>query len=162
MKRVCENLCPKFQVAMSLLAKPWNGLIIASLESGPARFCELLTRLGGCVGDRMLSERLKELQARGIVERRALAGPPVRVEYELTDAGREFRAVADAVATWGAKLETEHGDGPHEESTLQACNGTASGSASSSASATSSDADHEESDDPDAAPKRKKAALAIA
>ena len=59
MKRYCGTLCPKFQVAMDILAKPWNGLIIATLEEGPLRFSELAERLES-IGDRMLSARLKE------------------------------------------------------------------------------------------------------
>jgi DNA-binding HxlR family transcriptional regulator len=105
MKRFCEHLCPNFQAAMDVLAKPWNGVIIASLASGPRRFGELLEQLEA-IGDRMLSARLKELADRGLVERRVLPGPPVRVEYELTDVGQGFRQVADAIGTWGEKLST--------------------------------------------------------
>lgn len=103
MQRVCEHLCPRFQLAMDVLARPWNGLIMASLEDGPVRFGELLGRIEH-VGDRMLSARLKDLQARGLVERRVIPGPPVRVEYELTAAGRGFRAVFEAIARWGQSL----------------------------------------------------------
>lgn len=99
----CEHLCPKFQLAMDVLARPWNGLIIASLEDGPVRFGELLGRIEH-VGDRMLSARLKELQVRGLVERRVLPGPPVGVEYELTPAGRGFKQVFLAIARWGETL----------------------------------------------------------
>jgi DNA-binding HxlR family transcriptional regulator len=103
MQRVCEHLCPRFQLAMDVLARPWNGLIMASLEDGPVRFGELLGRIEH-VGDRMLSARLKDLQARGLVERHVIPGPPVRVEYELTAAGRGFRAVFEAIARWGQNL----------------------------------------------------------
>ena len=103
MKRFCEHLCPNFQAAMDVLAKPWNGFIIASLARGPRRFGELLEDMEG-IGDRMLSARLKELSARGLVERRVLPGPPVRVEYELTDVGRAFPEVARAIGAWGARL----------------------------------------------------------
>ncbi len=107
MKRVCEHLCPRFQLAMDVIARPWNGLIMASLEDGPVRFGELLDRIEH-VGDRMLSARLKDLQLRGLVERRVISGPPVRVEYELTPAGHGFRAVFEAIARWGQTLA----DGP--------------------------------------------------
>jgi DNA-binding HxlR family transcriptional regulator len=107
MQRVCEHLCPRFQLAMDVIARPWNGLIMASLEDGPVRFGELLGRIQH-VGDRMLSARLKDLQARGLVERRVIPGPPVGVEYELTAAGRGFRAVFEAIARWGQSLS----DGP--------------------------------------------------
>ena len=103
MKRHCQELCPHFQLAMDLLAKPWNGLLIAALEAGPARFSDLQERLE-TIGDRMLSERLKDLQREGLVERRVLPGPPVRVEYELTPAGHGFREVYEAIARWGERL----------------------------------------------------------
>lgn len=101
MQRVCEHLCPMFQLAMEVLSRPWNGLIMASLEDGPVRFGELLARIEH-VGDRMLSARLKELASRGLVERRVIPGPPVRVEYELTAAGRGFKPVFQAIARWGS------------------------------------------------------------
>ncbi|MEO5989955.1 MAG: helix-turn-helix domain-containing protein [Candidatus Eisenbacteria bacterium] len=88
---------------MEILAKPWNGLIIAALESGPLRFSDLQVRLMG-IGDRMLSMRLKELATRGLVVRRVLKGPPVGVEYELTDAGMGFGGVMEAVSRWGESL----------------------------------------------------------
>ena len=91
---------------MALLAKPWNGLIIAALETGAVRFSDLQERLE-TIGDRMLSERLKELQAAGLVDRRVLPGPPVRVEYELTAAGHGFRAVYEAIARWGEMLKPQ-------------------------------------------------------
>jgi DNA-binding HxlR family transcriptional regulator len=103
MKRSCEHLCPMFQTAMDVLARPWNGLVIATLEGGPLRFSEIGDRLRA-IGDRMLSLRLKELEGAGLVERRVISGPPLRVEYELTEAGRGFRKVSEAIATWGATL----------------------------------------------------------
>jgi DNA-binding HxlR family transcriptional regulator len=88
---------------MEVLAKPWTGLIIMTLEGGPLRFRELGDRVGS-IGDRMLALRLKELEARHLVERRVMPGPPVRVEYALTVVGRGFREVAEAVQRWGASI----------------------------------------------------------
>ncbi len=104
MKHSCQHLCDRFQAAMAVLAKPWNGLIIATLEEGALRFGEIGERLDA-ISDRMLSSRLKELEALGLVVRRVLPGPPVRVEYELTDAGRGFGEVAQAISRWGELLE---------------------------------------------------------
>jgi DNA-binding HxlR family transcriptional regulator len=88
---------------MDVLAKPWTGLVFVALEQGPLRFSELREAVGA-IGDRMLSVRLRELEQRGLVVRQVLPGPPVRVEYELTSAGRGFREVAEAVRTWGAAI----------------------------------------------------------
>ncbi|WP_437875929.1 winged helix-turn-helix transcriptional regulator [Sorangium sp. So ce513] len=103
MKRSCQHLCEAFQAAMDVLAKPWNGLIIATLDEGALRFGEIGERIDA-ISDRMLSSRLKELEALGLVVRRVLPGPPVRVEYELTDAGRGFSEVAQAISRWGTVL----------------------------------------------------------
>ncbi|MBF5041141.1 helix-turn-helix transcriptional regulator [Aggregicoccus sp. 17bor-14] len=104
MQRHCQHLCERFQLAMELLARPWNGLIVATLEEGPLRFGELAERVEG-IGDRMLSSRLKELEAGGVLVREVEPGPPVRVRYRLTPAGEGFRAVLDSISRWGEQLE---------------------------------------------------------
>jgi DNA-binding HxlR family transcriptional regulator len=88
---------------MEVLAKPWNGLVMATLDSGAMRFSELRTYLSE-MGDRMLSARLKELEARGLVERRVSPGPPIRVDYALTEVGRGFGAVVQALGAWGSRF----------------------------------------------------------
>lgn len=103
MKRACDHLCPYFQAAMDVLAKPWTGLIVATLEAGPLRFSEIGERIPA-MGDRILSSRLKELEAEGVIVRHVDAGPPVRVTYELTEAGKGFGAAAQAIGAWGAAL----------------------------------------------------------
>jgi DNA-binding HxlR family transcriptional regulator len=103
-QRYCPQLCPLFQAAMDVLARPWNGLVMALLEeSGPLRFSELRERLDA-MGDRMLSARLKELEVRGLVERTVTPGPPVKVTYALSELGRGFGDVHRALGRWGEKL----------------------------------------------------------
>jgi len=102
--RYSSQLCPLFQAAIDVLARPWNGLVMALLEdAGPLRFSELRERLDA-MGDRMLSARLKELEARGLVERSVAPGPPVRVTYALTELGRGFGDVHRALGRWGERL----------------------------------------------------------
>jgi DNA-binding HxlR family transcriptional regulator len=96
-------LCATYVAAMDVLAKPWNGLIIAVLEEGPLRFSELSARVP-TIGDRMLADRLRELGQRGVVARGVEPGPPVRVSYALTEVGRGFREVAEAIRKWGQTL----------------------------------------------------------
>lgn len=98
-----QKLCPKFEAAMKLLARPWNGLLISALNEGPHRFGELSEALAP-IGDRILSQRLKELERLQLIERRVLPGPPVRVEYTITESGRGFSAVEDAIRAWGNKV----------------------------------------------------------
>ena len=55
-------------------------------------------------GDKVLSARLKDLEKRGLIVRHVAPGPPVRVTYELSDKGRAFGQVAEAINRWGEKL----------------------------------------------------------
>src|SRR5258706_11514702 len=103
MKHV-DSQCETFQLALEVLAKPWCALILNSLQGGPFRFTEIRERTQG-PGDKILSGRLKELEARGLVLRRVEPGPPVRVTYELTESGRSFGEVAKAIERWGRGLK---------------------------------------------------------
>jgi len=99
-----DSHCETFQLALEILGKPWCGLILNSLQGGPYRFTEIRDRTRG-PGDKILSGRLKELEARGLVSRRVDPGPPVRVSYELTESGRSFGEVAQAIERWGRGLK---------------------------------------------------------
>src|SRR5215467_2896546 len=99
-----DSHCATFQSALDVLGKPWCGLILNSLQGGPFRFTEIRERTRG-PGDKILSARLKELEARGLVVRRVEPGPPVRVSYELTESGRSFNDVAQAIERWGRGLK---------------------------------------------------------
>jgi DNA-binding HxlR family transcriptional regulator len=91
--------CPKYEHAIELLGKRWTGLVLRALMSGHTRFNAICNYVPG-LSDRLLSERLKELEAEGIVQRTVFAETPVRVEYTLTPKGEELRPVVDALQTW--------------------------------------------------------------
>ena len=95
--------CRAFQAAIEVLAHPWSGLILSLLGGGGLRFSELEERAHG-LGAKTLSARLKDLEARGLVERSVEPGPPVRVRYALTPRGRAFEHVAEAIQRWGQEL----------------------------------------------------------
>lgn len=97
--RYSEYLCPRFQHAIGLLSKRWTGLIVKVLLDGPARFNELGEKLQ-VVGDRVLAERLKELETEGIITRHVYASSPVRVEYRLTEKGQDLAPVIASVEDW--------------------------------------------------------------
>jgi DNA-binding HxlR family transcriptional regulator len=78
-------------------------LILGILDSGPLRFHELEERAHG-LGAKTLSARLKDLEARGLLDREVEPGPPVRVRYTLTARGRAFGQVAEAIQRWGGEL----------------------------------------------------------
>jgi DNA-binding HxlR family transcriptional regulator len=106
MSKRIDPYCRAYQNAVELLARPWTGLILSVLQDGPLRFSELEERTRG-VGAKTLSARLKELEARRIVARHVQAGPPVRVQYNLTAKGRAFEKVAAAFERWGRELVAE-------------------------------------------------------
>jgi len=97
--RFIKSMCPRYQAAVEVLGKRWTGLILNVLLEGPKRFCELAERLDP-VSERMLSERLKELEANGILRRHVSAEAPVRVHYELTEKGRALNGVVGAIVQW--------------------------------------------------------------
>lgn len=101
--------CQRFRMAIDLLAKPWTGQILWILQEGPLRFNELASRVEG-IGEKVLSARLKELEALGLLVRRVLPTTPVKVEYELTCKGRGFRCVVDAVTRWGGEIAAPEAD----------------------------------------------------
>jgi DNA-binding HxlR family transcriptional regulator len=95
------SCCPHFHTAVELVGKRWTGAILyVLLESGrPLRFSEIAHSVPD-LSDRLLSERMKELEKRGIVERHVTATSPVRVEYELTERGRELDAALTELKRW--------------------------------------------------------------
>ena len=95
-------LCPTFHQAIELIGKKWTGAIIYLLLKSKCRFAELRDAIPE-ITDRMLSERLQDLEENGIVERTVLPDPPVRVEYELTKKGRALADALDAVGQWAHK-----------------------------------------------------------
>jgi DNA-binding HxlR family transcriptional regulator len=98
-----DSQCGAFQAAIEVLGRPWTGLILTVLQAGPRRFGELAASAPG-LGDKVLSARLKDLEARGLLLRHVEPGPPVRVTYELSRSGRAFGQVAEAIERWGREL----------------------------------------------------------
>ena len=95
-------MCPRFQIAVDILGRRWTGRILRVLSDGARRFGELEKRLE-VVSGRMLSERLKELEADGLVARRVIPSMPVHVEYSLTDKGAALSDVLAAIERWAGK-----------------------------------------------------------
>lgn len=97
--RYSEHICMRYQQALNLLSRRWVGLIVRVLLDGPKRFNELAGALQ-VVADRVLAERLRDLEAEGVVSREVFVGSPVRVEYALTAKGRALAPVLDAIESW--------------------------------------------------------------
>src|SRR5215813_9105936 len=93
------QLCQKFHRASELVGRRWTGAIIYVLLRARCRFATLREAIPD-ITDRMLSERLQELEQEGIVERTVVPETPVRVEYALTRKGRELATVVKAITEW--------------------------------------------------------------
>ncbi|MFC4410498.1 winged helix-turn-helix transcriptional regulator [Chungangia koreensis] len=96
MKEKC--LCPRLAKAMDLLGKRWTALIIYQLLEGSQRFNEIESALP--ISGRLLSERLKELEKEGLVERKVYPEVPVRVEYALTEKGLGLKTTIEGIQQW--------------------------------------------------------------
>jgi DNA-binding HxlR family transcriptional regulator len=94
-----ETCCSSYHRAVELVGKRWTGAILIVLMDGPARFTEG-KHLVPDLSDRLLSERMKELEAEGIVTRRVIDDMPVRVEYSLTVKGEALEPAVAALKAW--------------------------------------------------------------
>jgi DNA-binding HxlR family transcriptional regulator len=94
-----DSLCPIYHHAIELIGRRWTGAILQVMRGGVVRFSDLAAAIPG-LSDRMLSERLKELEAERLVERSVIPETPVRVEYRLTAGGEALGSVLDAVMAW--------------------------------------------------------------
>jgi DNA-binding HxlR family transcriptional regulator len=96
------ELCSRFHRASELIGRRWTGAIIFVLLRSSCRFATLREAIPD-ITDRMLSDRLQELEAEGIVARTVVPDTPVRVEYSLTRKGRALVTAIDAIAEWAHK-----------------------------------------------------------
>src|SRR3954467_6820229 len=93
--------CPHLHEAVELVGRRWTGAILETLRSArrPLRFSEIAAAIPD-LSDRLLSERVKELEARGLIDREVHPGPPVRVTYTLTDMGHALGPVLTELKSW--------------------------------------------------------------
>ncbi len=96
------GVCPHFHAAIELIGKRWTGAIVCALTERPLRFGELAKTVPG-LSDRLLSQRLRELEEEGLVEREVEPGSPVHVTYSLTEAGAELRPAIVELKAWARR-----------------------------------------------------------
>ncbi len=94
-----SGCCPLYHEAVELVGRRWTGAILRVLMDGPLRFSEIAQSVPE-LSDRLLSERMKELEARGMVARTVISGPPLRVEYSLSKMGRELEPALSELERW--------------------------------------------------------------
>ena len=97
--RECDE---RLTQAFTLLGKRWSGVILGLLLQGPARFAVLARTIPG-ISERMLSDRLNELKKAGLIDRTVLDGPPLGVEYQLTESGRAIGPGLLSLGEWAER-----------------------------------------------------------
>src|SRR6266571_1157906 len=106
-------VCSRFHRAIELIGSRWTGAILQTLLQGRSRYAGIKAAVPD-ITDRMLSERLRSLEAEGLVERAVIPETPVRVEYELTTKGRELQNALREIGSWAERWipleESEAGD----------------------------------------------------
>lgn len=93
--------CPRFHHAVELVGRRWTGAILRAMLAGHVRFSDIAATVPG-LSDRLLSERLKELAAEGLIERIA-DDETARVEYRLTEKGMELTPAIECLSEWAER-----------------------------------------------------------
>jgi DNA-binding HxlR family transcriptional regulator len=91
--------CGQYSQAIEIIGRRWTGAILRALFSGSTRFSEIARVVPG-LSDRLLSERLKELESEALVVRTVIPDTPVRIEYHLTEKGLALETVICSIASW--------------------------------------------------------------
>lgn len=97
-----EKDCRGFQTAIELVGRRWTGAILLSIARGARRFSEIIRSVDG-LSDRLLSQRLKELESEGLVERTVVPTTPAHSVYTLSTRGQRLMAALQPLAEWGAE-----------------------------------------------------------
>src|SRR4026209_1484636 len=108
MAEIAPRVCARFHRAVELIGSRWTGAIIQTLLQGKTRYALIKSAIPD-ITDRMLSERLRSLEAEDLVTRWVIADTPVRVEYELTEKGRSLQNALQEIGSWAERwipLET--------------------------------------------------------
>lgn len=92
-------VCHRYHAAVELVGRRWSGAILFCLIGGPRYYSEVSAAIPG-VSDRLLSQRLRELESEGLVERSVHEGPPARVSYCLTPSGEALEPALTALYDW--------------------------------------------------------------
>ncbi len=99
------RVCAVYHQAIELIGKRWTGAIVSILFRGPVRFHTLVSAVPG-MSERLCADRLRELEVAGLLTRHVLPGPPVGVEYALTEAGRDLQESLSALGAWAHRWLT--------------------------------------------------------
>ncbi|MBM7655029.1 winged helix-turn-helix transcriptional regulator [Neobacillus cucumis] len=94
-----KHVCTNFHNAIEFIGKRWMGAVIYALMTGPKRYHEIISLIPA-ISDRLLTERLRDLESEGLITKKVIATSPKRVEYELTAAGKNLEEVINTLVKW--------------------------------------------------------------
>ena len=94
-----KHICTNFHNAIEFIGKRWMGAVIFSLLAGPKRYHEIISSVPG-ISDRLLTERLRDLETEGLIVKKVIATAPKKVEYDLTPSGKELEEVIYVLRKW--------------------------------------------------------------
>ena len=101
---IIDEQCRAFQTAIEIIGRRWNAAILRALALGAGRFGDIRRRVDG-VSDRLLSQRLKELQAEGLITRTVVPTTPVQIRYGLTKRGHDLIVALQPLVDWSIEAE---------------------------------------------------------
>lgn len=99
----CLEPCP-IERGMRVLGGKWKGSILWHLKDGPVRFNDLARQLGGA-SKKMVTQRLREMEAAGLVKREVVCDRPIAVTYEITDFGKTALCVLEELKSWAERQQ---------------------------------------------------------
>lgn len=99
--QIHSTLCPKIEQAFTLLGKKWAGLIILILTHEPQRFCQIAKQIN--ISEKVLSQRLKDLEKDEIITRQVITGNPSYIAYALTKKGQAMQPIIQEITIWAEK-----------------------------------------------------------
>lgn len=103
-EHIDDNECRRFQSAVELIGKRWSSAILLAVARGASRFGEIRAMVPG-LSDRMLAERMRELQAALLVEREVVPSTPVQIRYHLTERGTDLIRALQPLVQWGHRWQ---------------------------------------------------------
>ncbi|MFC9075551.1 winged helix-turn-helix transcriptional regulator [Streptomyces sp. NPDC057062] len=98
-RSIHDDSCPSFQDALELIGRRWTGSILSAARQGASRFGDFRAVIDG-ISDRLLSQRLKELEAAGLIQRTVTPTTPVQIRYRLSQDGRALVDALQPLARW--------------------------------------------------------------
>lgn len=100
--------CIEFQEVVERVGRRWTGAILLAASRGARRFSDYRRMIEG-ISDRLLTQRLRELEGLGVIDREVVPSTPVQIYYRPTAKGAELLTILQPLMAWGAR----HGNGAH-------------------------------------------------